>query len=136
MFSLILTIIAIALVVVLSLAAMYYGGIAVSSSSQKALATQLISETQQIQSAVSLFKVDHDRLPLTGSELTADGKYMQAMPKGWEDATAVFKTTGPHGISETTCLDFNKQKNIPFVPNCSDEAYRRLVVCCVDTPTP
>ncbi|MDO8416308.1 MAG: hypothetical protein Q7S87_08875 [Agitococcus sp.] len=134
MFSLIVSIISIALAIALSAAAMFYGGNSFGALSQKAHAAQLIDETQQIQAAILLFKEDNARLPISSAELTISGKYLKSMPTGWEDASTVFKTNAGRGIGESTCLDFNKQKNIPFVPKCSDEAYRQIVVCCIDTP--
>lgn len=135
MFSLIVSIIGIALVAVLAVATLYYGGGSYIGWSEKAKAAQLADETQQIQAAVLLFKEDNLRLPLTSSELTQNGTYLKAMPAGWEDGNAAFKTNSGNGISESTCLDFNKKKNIPFVPKCSEEAYRQVVVCCIDSPT-
>lgn len=58
MFSLIITIISIALVAALALATIYYGGTAFNKGSAAAVASQLINEGQQINGAVALYRAD------------------------------------------------------------------------------
>ena len=71
MFSLIITIISIALVAALALATIYYGGTAFNRGTAEAKASQLINEGQQINAAVALAKADIDRDGYT-STVTAD----------------------------------------------------------------
>lgn len=56
MFSLIITIISIALVVALVAATMYYGGSALNQGTEKADAAAFVSGAQQITGAISLYK--------------------------------------------------------------------------------
>ncbi len=58
MFSLIITIISIALVAALALATLYYGGDAFNRGSAAAVASQLINEGQQVNGAVAIYKAD------------------------------------------------------------------------------
>lgn len=58
MFSLIITIISIALVAALALATIYYGGTAFNKGSAEAKASQLINEGQQINGAVAMLRAD------------------------------------------------------------------------------
>jgi len=58
MFSLIIAIISIVLTAALAPAALYYGGAAFNVGSVAATASRLISEGQQINSAVALYKAD------------------------------------------------------------------------------
>ncbi len=58
MFSLIITIISIALVAALALATIYYGGSAFNRGSDGAKAAQLINEGQQLNGAVAIAKAD------------------------------------------------------------------------------
>jgi hypothetical protein len=69
MFSLIITIISIALVAALALATIYYGGSAFNRGSDGARASQLINEGQQINGAVTMFLADS----AAGGALAADG---------------------------------------------------------------
>jgi hypothetical protein len=56
MFQLIVAVIAIALVVVLAIAALYFGGIAFTSGSEKALYAQYTNEGVQISSAIKVYE--------------------------------------------------------------------------------
>jgi hypothetical protein len=58
MFSLIITIISIALVAALALATLYYGGSAFNKGAAGAVAARLINEGQQVNGAVALYKAD------------------------------------------------------------------------------
>ena len=59
MFSLIITIISIALVAALAVATIYYGGAAFNKGSADAAASQLMNAAQQVQGAVVLYAQDH-----------------------------------------------------------------------------
>ena len=65
MFSLIITIISIALVAALALATLYYGSDAFNRGSQDAQASKLLVQGQQITGALTLYQVDHGSLPNT-----------------------------------------------------------------------
>lgn len=58
MFSLIITIISIALVAALALATLYYGGSAFNKGAAGATAARLINEGQQVNGAVALYQAD------------------------------------------------------------------------------
>ena len=58
MFSLIITIISIALVAALALATLYYGGNAFNKGSAEANASKIINEGQQVNGAVQLARAD------------------------------------------------------------------------------
>src|ERR1700730_4423918 len=74
MFSLIITIISIALVAALALATIYYGGSAFNRGSAQAQASTLISQAQQIAAAEVLYANDHaGAYDLTASDATLSG---------------------------------------------------------------
>jgi hypothetical protein len=79
MFSLIITIISIALVAALALATLYYGGKAFNKGSASADATKLHVQAQQLQGAAELYKVDTGAYPLT-LQAMLDGKYLTSVP--------------------------------------------------------
>jgi len=81
MFSLIITTIAIALVAVLAVATLYYGGATMSQGTVKAQAAQYVSEGQQISGAVIAYYADHTQYPTDLTDLVAEG-YLSDIPVG------------------------------------------------------
>lgn len=84
MFSLIITIVAIALVAALALATIYYGGTAFNKGAATAAATRAISQGQQIQGAMDLFRADFTRWPTKEEMLGANEKgfvYLRSWPE-------------------------------------------------------
>lgn len=59
MFNLIITIISIALVAVLAVATIYYGGSVWSKQGEEAAATRVLNEAAQVKGAVELYRNDH-----------------------------------------------------------------------------
>lgn len=79
MFSLIITIISIALVAALALATLYYGGNSFNKGSAAAKATEIVNQSEQLRGAMALYRVDHGTWPLTLNELVAKN-YLKAIP--------------------------------------------------------
>ena len=79
MFSLIITIISIALVAALALATLYYGGAAFNKSAATADATKLISQSQQLQGAAELYKADTGAYPVSMAALVLQN-YLKSIP--------------------------------------------------------
>lgn len=81
MFSLIIAIVAIALVVVLVAAGHYYGGSGLSEAQAQTEAARLKNEEQQILGAVDIFNADKARWPADIQELV-DAGYLTSIPRG------------------------------------------------------
>jgi hypothetical protein len=79
MFNLIISIIAIALVVALAGASLYYGGDAFSQGSSEARAATFINQAQQIQAAATLFEVTQGGEAANIIALTDNG-FISAVP--------------------------------------------------------
>jgi type II secretory pathway pseudopilin PulG len=79
MFSLIITIISIALVAALALATLYYGGKAFNKGSASADATKMLTQAQQLQGAAELYRADTGAYPLTMDDLLTN-KYLTSVP--------------------------------------------------------
>jgi hypothetical protein len=81
MFSLIISIIAIALVAALALASIYYGGDAFQEGTAKAEASTVINQGQQVQAAVTMAEID-EVVVADGAltELTT-GNYLKEIPQ-------------------------------------------------------
>lgn len=129
MFSLIIGVVTVALVAVILLATMYYGGSAFYTAGPKAKAAQLTTEAEQLRTAIQMFLVDNGKLPSKLEDLTAEGKYLRNTPENWK-STSQFFTNESYQVEKDTCLIFNQQRGVPFVPECTDEVYRNVTVCC------
>jgi hypothetical protein len=118
MFSLIITIISIALVAALALATIYYGGDAFTKGGDAAKASQLINEGQQLQGANTLRKVDTGG---TQATVVADlvPNYLAQAPAGWEVAGSTFEVAVP---SMAVCNEVNAKANIAAVTETDDTA--------------
>ena len=79
MFSLIISIISIALVAALALASIYYGGEAFNKGTTDADASTVINQGQQIQAAVTLADVDRNEAVTALADLVT-GDYLQEVP--------------------------------------------------------
>ena len=127
MFSLIITIISIALVAALALATIYYGGDAFSNGGNAATAAEAINGSQQIAAADTLQKAQTGQGAGTLGELVANS-YLAAVPSGdWIFAGGQALRTD---LSEDVCLAANKKLGIDVVPLCSNPAYASTTVCC------
>ncbi len=119
MFSLIITIISIALVAALALATLYYGGSAFNRGSDAADAARLINEGQQINGAVAIAKADAaaagvSALGTLDALTTASPAYLSQLPASFASAGAtVIPTTGAGVVSKEVtdgvCAEVNKR---------------------------
>ncbi len=117
MFSLIITIISIALVAALALATLYYGGSAFNRGSAGATAAQLINEGQQVNGAVTIAKADAaagGTAVATWADLTTGTTpYLSQLPSGLgltpggTIATVTKVLTGAAGAD--VCTEINKR---------------------------
>lgn len=130
MFSLIITVVSIALVAVLAFLAIYYGGDAWTNSNQKAMAAKTINGGQQIAGAVQMYRNDTGNVPADLSELTSNnGKYLSAIPEGvWATGTDSVVAA----VTEAQCMEINNQLGLSLtsVPSCSDAKFSSTSVCC------
>jgi hypothetical protein len=80
MFSLIITIISIALVAALAVASVYYGGSAFSQGTAKASASTLVAQAQQIAAANTLYANDHAGTFTNDVGVLLSEGYLSAIP--------------------------------------------------------
>lgn len=79
MFSLIITIISVALVAALALATLYYGGDAFNQGRADAKAAQLLLQGQQLLAAADMYKVNHGVFPPNKQAMVDEG-YLKSIP--------------------------------------------------------
>lgn len=137
MFNLIITIIAIALIAVLAIATIYYGGSVWSQQETHAHTARILNEGSQIKGAVELYRNDHaGSNPADLAALTADsGHYLKSIPRGdwgFDGSYALSDVT-----EETNCRAVNEKLGYGYiVPTCADEAYLTRPVCCTTDAAP
>ena len=127
MFSLIITIISIALVSALALATIFYGGSAFKQGSTQAAAAQFINEAQQINGAAELYQVNTGNAPVSTADLVT-ANYLSKVPSaGW---TVIDGAVIREMANADICLAANKVLGISVIPVCGDPAYTGKEYCC------
>lgn len=81
MFNLIISIIAIVLVVVLTLATMYHGGDTVTRGREEAEVAQAVNEIGQIKAALTAYQAHEGSVPESMNDLLPG--YLSSAPAGW-----------------------------------------------------
>ncbi len=130
MFSLIISTLAIALVTLLGLATVYYGGAAIRNHGTQAKAAQVVLEGQQISAAVDIYRAKNGgQNPASMDVLTANGEYLSAAPNSsWNFASQKYV------VYPMTDLDACKRANavlglnLTEIPLCS--AVTDKTICC------
>ncbi|WP_406733265.1 hypothetical protein RJD39_03940 [Vibrio scophthalmi] len=119
MFSLIISIIAIALVAALALASIYYGGAAFHEGSADAEASTAVNQGQQIQAAITMADINEEWSDKTGEESNLDdlGEYLKEIPK-LRDAVWTVPTNRNivtvRVINEDICKKIEEKGNAAF----------------------
>jgi hypothetical protein len=93
-FSLIITIISIALVAALAVAGVFFGGSAFTSGTAKANAATVVNQAQQITGANALYANDNAGAFATTSSALQSGGYLSSIP-----TPAVVVSTGSYDVS-------------------------------------
>lgn len=112
MFNLIITIISIALVVAMAAAAVYYGGTAFTNGTAKANAATLVTQAQQLNGAITMFKNDNGgSAPASVGDLVYGGEYLQSAPVPGSAATGTWALSSGDsvitGVGSETCAQLN-----------------------------
>lgn len=133
MFSLIITIIAVALVALLAVASIYYGGDVFTSGSDRSEAARFVNEAQQISSAISLYKADNNGAA-PANILVLKPDYLKEIPGpegegGWQFGDGYVQISG---LSLSQCNAANAQMNKSYVgppPACGTNTDPSIVCC-------
>lgn len=127
MFSLIVTIISIALVAALALATLYYGGSAYTDSQARADAARSVNAGQQISGAVALYGAREGGAVSDITQLVT-AEYLSVVPSGtWQVVDGGVARTD---LSEDQCMAANKLLGVSSVPSCTDPLFSGKEVCC------
>jgi hypothetical protein len=109
MFSLIITIISIALVAALALASIYYGGNAFTSGSAKSAAASVVNQAQQISAAWVMYANDNGGSDPADLATLVSGKYLQVVPTPSKAAASA--TTGWTISGTSLTMDLGADKD-------------------------
>jgi hypothetical protein len=155
MFNLIISIVAIALIVVLAMASLWHGGTAFNDNKVVADAARYRNEAVQIASAITLFKGD-------GNEITdafklqdlVDKGYLKTLPIGWQPGSnkIMYPLDSGDTAAEHICITAIQQSGYAFdptdtqvdayssdptigIPHCDKTGLDPMVPCCVNKST-
>lgn len=130
MSSLLISIISIALSAALAAAALFYFQGSFGAWNDQAQLSKYLQDVQQVKGALNMYRLDHQRSPVSLDELV-DGTYLKAVPVGgWQFSGVYYVSTPQAAVPDSLCLTFNKRLNIHTVPQCNDPAYAQIEVCC------
>lgn len=133
MFSLILAVIALVLVTLLALAAVYFGGNAFTQGNDQAVEAGLLNQAGTLQAAVQLYQNDNaGQLPpaASASQALIQGSYLEAWPTSVGTGWQVSNGYAVSSTNSTACTDMDLKLGISPVPMCSNTAYTNQTVCC------
>lgn len=127
MFSLIISLVAIALVVVLAVATMWYGGDAFTKNKVKSNVATVMAAGNQISGAVEAYKANYGSAPTTLDELVSK-KLLNNVPQGsWQFANDYIVQGA---VSQAECTEANRQLGFIGVPDCADPTVTGVTACC------
>lgn len=139
MFSLIITVISVALVAALAIATAYYGGDVFETRKAQSDANRYLNETQQIVGAINLYRAEGNGKPDSFAEMTPE--YLDSIPEAaesWNLSAGEIQRT----VTEAaTCKQVNITAGLPeeFITDtprsCSDFEEANLssqYYCCDD----
>ena len=124
MANLIVSVIAIALVAAMVLAATYYGGSVFSSYGVRADAGRMLSEGEQIAGAVNYYYATTNQVPTSLTTLV-ETEYLSDAPRetNWRFSPQAVKTEVGTGVQAlNTCLAARQARGIDAEANCADAA--------------
>jgi hypothetical protein len=142
MFSLIITIVAIALVVALVAATMYNGGSdTMSKGKQEAEIARSLNELSQIKAALTAYHADTGEYAKSLQELAP--KYLASVPSGWGvevPSQVAFESSrllqGSEEQKLDSCQKINKQLGITAEPPSCADIDSNFSGCCVVPDAP
>ena len=127
--NLIVTLISIALVVVMSAAAVYYGGDVFNEQGKNVEAAKLTTNAGQMEGAIKIYHAERGDYPTSAQDLIDAGYLTVEVPGSWSFEQDYIVTSVS---DETSCLTLNKMRGIDTVPTCGDVAYEGKTHCCLD----
>lgn len=132
MFSLVITVVAIALVTLLAIATLFYGAEYFNDGKYRTEVAKSLQEGAQIVGAFEVYRANNHGLP-TGTEEQiikhmVEKQYLQQWPdEAWGLRNDYAVRTD---MTNEACKRINKNFNIDYVPRCTDEGFHLRTYCC------
>lgn len=126
MFQLIVAVIAIALVLLLSIAAMYFGGSVYTESGARAAYAQNLNSATQIEAAMQLYYHDHTKNPpyedMELLQYLQEQKYLKDIPSGdWKvNPVALYKPIEIQDVRQCSAMNKAAGFDLSIVPAAYD----------------
>lgn len=124
MFSLIITLVAIALTISLAAAALYYGGVNATRTKNEAEAARLLNESAQIKAGLILEKTATGNVTSDQSVLVSRG-YLAKELSGWVLGDGFIYYPG---VNLDVCEAANRKVGVASTPSC--DSPDTTAVCC------
>lgn len=127
MFSLILSLMVVALIGIVVFMGSYYMGNGAFAAKDQASATTVINGASQINGAIKLYEAQHRGNPPESLDAMVEAGYMKSIPDGeWAFADDAVKNTG---VKESICQQVNKRLHgTTDIQSCSDST--DFMGCC------
>jgi hypothetical protein len=129
MFSLIITLVSIALVAALALTTIYYGGAAYREHGSNSAAAKIVLEGQQISAAIDIFRTTNDgNFPESMAALTFEKKFLSSVPNNLWEFSPEYVVYPMDDIKACQKANKNMGYESPDIPQCS--AVTGKTICC------
>lgn len=142
MVNLIITLISIALIAIVAVAALYNGGDAFRQGSADASAAQLMNAGQQISAANELYAVDNGGTYTTSlTDLTDGGEYLSSVPRLPEGVTESEITIADNGVvtmtgvADEVCVSLAEVDDVDSLPTTLEDGEKGCFVEATDGNT-
>ena len=138
MFQLIVTVISIALIAILAVATLWFGGLAFPEGGEKVEFTRIRAGAFQIETALNMYFADNGVYPEGASQKILDElvarKYLVSIPTGGSEGgyDVENKQIVRALASEEQCFKLNKMAGVTATdecPPCADPAFGNYIAC-------
>jgi hypothetical protein len=127
MFALIITLVSIALVAVLAIATIWYGGGTFTKGGAKAKAARVMNDGAQITGAIEAYKAQTGEVP-TSIDALITAKFLAVVPKGdWSMGNDYIVAAN---LEEQQCIETNTNLGITGIPACDAPEVQGVTACC------
>lgn len=132
MFSMIITIVSIALVAILAAACLYYGASYVSDGKTRTAVTRALQEGNQIVGAFELYRADQGKMPEGTAEKIQEDLVTKEYLSSWPGSAWKLQTDFAvrDDLDDKQCLAVNKRMGIEGIPACDTAGITDKTFCC------
>lgn len=137
MFSMIITIVSIALVAILAMVTIYYGAQYVKDGNTRTAVAKALQEGNQIVGAFELYRADHEKMPEGDQSAIIQALLNENYLTTWPGTKWGLQTDYAvrAELDNAQCLEVNRRMGIETIPKCDDASIGHKTYCCtLDAP--